>query len=98
MANVSSLHRLHSDGFPTNFDKDVDRFFLSTPRNGVLAFNWDGEIEHYVCDFDCHVRNTERNGKALTTIAENMANYPVRLVKAAKDAPFGVASRLSKYW
>ena len=87
-ANILSLHQLHADGFPTIYDEIKDSFTLSTPNDGVLVFDWDADIEHYVCDFDQHVRDQgeEKVGRTYATIAENAKKYPERQVKAAKSA------------
>lgn len=87
-ANILSLHLLYNDGFPSAYDEVSDMFSLSTPNNGVLVFEWDDDIEHYVCNFDKHVRGTRGQNvvSTYTTIAENTAKYPARQVKAAKQA------------
>lgn len=88
VANILSLHQLHEDGFPTLYDKEQDCFALSTPNDGVLVFRWDNDIEHYVCNFDTHVRETSKTntGYAYPTVAQNAAKYPARQLKAAKTA------------
>ena len=87
-ANILSLHQLHADGFPTIYDEIEDSFTLSTPNDGVLVFDWDKDIEHYVCDFDRHVReqSEETVGRTYATVAENAKKYPERQIKAAKSA------------
>ena len=83
-----SLHQLSEDGHPTIYDENKDSFSVSTPNDGVLVFDWDNDIEHYVCNFDQHVRQQreEKVGKSFTTIAENAKKYPERQIKAAKSA------------
>jgi hypothetical protein len=88
-ANILSLHLLHEDGFYSHYNSKDDTFCLSTPNDGVLVFEWDENIEHYVCNFDCHVRKKHDKtqvGVAFPTIAENSAKYPARQVKAATAA------------
>ena len=77
-ANILSLHQLSEDGHPTIYDENKDSFSVSTPNDGVLVFDWDNDIEHYVCNFDQHVRQQreEKVGKSFTTIAENAKKYP----------------------
>ena len=87
-ANILSLHLLHEDGFYSQYNSKDDAFCLSTPNDGVLMFKWDENIEHYVCNFDCHVRNQDKTqvNASFPTIAENSAKFPARQVKAATAA------------
>ena len=91
VANVLSLHQLVVDGVPIIYDNKCDIFSVHTPSKGVLVFPWDDSVGHYVCDFDMHSREQETQsevvaGTALPTIADNVAKYPQRLIKAARHA------------
>lgn len=90
-ANVLSLHLLVMDGLPIVYDNESDCFSVHTPSDGVMLFPWDDSVGHYMCDFALHTREHEKMsaivaGTAFTTIADNVAKYPQRLIKAARRA------------
>jgi hypothetical protein len=56
----------------------------------VLEFPWDERVEHYVCDFGLHLSKRQHKKtmvcQTLATIADNVSQYPKRVVKAARRA------------
>ena len=90
VANILSFRQLEQDGHSPSYDQLKKAFIVPTRHYGVLEFPWDQRAEHYVCDFAIHMekRNTlmTKASDILTTIASNEAQYPKRLVKAARRA------------
>ena len=90
VANILSFRQLEEDGHSPHYDQLKKAFIVPTTSYGVLEFPWDKRAEHYVCDFAQHMdkRNTliTKASDILTTIASNEAQYPKRLVKAARRA------------
>ena len=94
VANVLSFHQLEVDGHSPSYDEMEKAFLVPTPNHGVLKFTWDEQVEHYVCDYKEHMRTHDASVRSLavnivrvlTTIAENSAKYPKRLVKSAGHA------------
>lgn len=90
VANILSFHQLEEDGHSPTYDRNKKAFIVPTPNNGVMEFTWDANVEHYVCDFAKHMAKRDilmkKASDTLTTIASNEAQYPKRLVKAARRA------------
>ena len=94
VANILSFRQLEEDGHSPTYDRVRKAFIVPTPMDGVLEFSWDANVEHYVCDFAKHqalrvtlmTKASDVLTTVLTTIASNEAQYPKRLVKAARRA------------
>ena len=90
VANILSFRLLEEDGHSPTYDRERKAFVVPTPQYGILEFPWDVRAEHYVCDFAQHMAKRDKlirkASETLTTIASNEAQYPKRLVKAARRA------------
>jgi hypothetical protein len=77
VANILSLNLLHASGLEVAYSAIKNEFTVVTPSDGVMVFEWDDKVEHYLCDL---------SSSAYSTIADNLKLFSKRESRAAVSA------------